>query len=289
MVRKVIGIVLILVGVSGLVLCFVGAQMGRELADRLAASLDSAMETANETLDTAEAMLEQSKQTVDSINATVGQVQMTTENLAETVDDSGPMLDELALLVGESIPKTIANLQNTIPNIAQTAKVVDDTLRLLSRLKIEERVPIINYDISVGLGVDYDPEVPFNQAVEEVGSGLEPIAEASRNLEDELIIAGANIDVLVQDLGDLAQSLEEMNANLAGFRPLLDEYSSLVGDIGEDISSAQAALSGQVAAVKRGILLVAIWFGLFQLLPIYFGYELAVGNRMVQVADAVDK
>ena len=183
MVRRVIGVVLILVGLSGLALCFVGARMGRELADSLAESLDSAMETASETLDTVEATLEQSRQTVAGINATVGQVQTTTENLSTTVDDSGPMLDELALLVGESIPDTITDLQNTIPNIAQTAKVVDDTLRLLSRLKIEERVPIINYDISIGLGVDYDPQVPFDRAVEEVGSGLTPIAEASQNLE----------------------------------------------------------------------------------------------------------
>ncbi|UCG24199.1 MAG: hypothetical protein JSW55_19105 [Chloroflexota bacterium] len=288
MARRVIGFVLILIGLFGLVICVQGARMGRELADNLASQLDSALETAAETLDTVEATLEQSRQTVASVNATVGQVQSTTQNLSATVDDSGPMLGELALLVGESIPNTITDLQNTIPNIAQTAKVVDDTLRLLSRLRIEERVPIINYDISIGLGVDYDPEIPFDRAVEEVGSGLSPIAEASRNLEDELNTAGSNMDVLSQDLGDLAQSLGEMNADLAGFRPLLDEYSTLVADIEEGVSSAQAKLGGQVEAVKRSILLVAIWFGLFQLLPIYFGFELAMGNRMVPVADKSD-
>ncbi|HSG17883.1 MAG TPA: hypothetical protein VLE70_16380 [Anaerolineae bacterium] len=284
MVRRVIGGVLILVGLSGLVFSYVGARMGREVVDGVAVSLDSAVETAAETLDTVEATLEQSRQTIASVNATVAQVQTTTENLSTTVDDSGPMLDELALLVGESIPNTIVDLQNTIPNIAQTAKVVDDTLRLLSKLQIEERVPIINYQISIGLGVDYDPEIPFDRAVEEVGNGLTPIAETSLNLENELNATGANMDMLGQNLGDLAHSLGEMNADLAGFRPLLDEYSSLVSDIQEDLATAQAKLNGQVAAVKRGVLLVAIWFALFQLLPIYFGFELVMGNRMVQKA-----
>lgn len=289
MVRRVIGVVLILVGLSGLALCFAGARMGGELVDSLADSLDSALEGAAETLATVEATLEQSRQTVASVGATVEQVQTTTENLSATVDDSGPMLDELALLVGESIPDTVTDLQNTIPNIAQTAKVVDDTLRFLSKLKIEERVPIINYEISIGLGVDYDPEIPFDQAVEEVGRGLTPIAQASRNLDDELILAGANMEVLSQDLGELAQSLEEMNADLASFRPLLDEYSTLVSEVQEDITATQANLSGQVEAVKRGILLIALWFSLFQLLPIYFGFELAKGYRMVQAVDKSDE
>ena len=71
--------------------------------------------------------------------------------------------------------------------------------------------------------------------------------------------------------------------------PLLDEYSSLVSDIQEDIIATQAELSGQAEAVKRGILLVAIWLSLFQLLPIYFGFELAMGNRMVQGVERNDE
>ncbi len=255
------------------------------MADSLAESLDVALESTSETLDTVEQTLEQSRQTVDSINGTVGQVQATTNNLSRTIDDTQPLFGELALLVGEAIPSTISDVQNTIPNIAQTAKVVDDTLRLLSKLQIEETVPIINYKISLGLGIDYDPEVAFDQAIEEVGSGLDPIAQASGNLESDLNMAGVNMEVLSQDLSELADRLGEMNDDMVAFRPLLDEYSSLVGEMQVNIADGQGRLDEQLATAKKVIVLVAVWLGLFQLLPIYFGLELASGNRMVRVIE----
>jgi ABC-type transporter Mla subunit MlaD len=285
MIRRAIGIILILVGLMGLAICYVGVKSGQIAVDSLADSLDSALESASETLDTIEETIEQSRQTVDSINATVEQVQTTTEDLSTTIDDTQPILGELALLVGEAIPSTISDVQDTIPNIAQTAKVVDDTLRLLSKLQIEETVPIINYKISLGLGVDYDPEVAFDQAIEGVGDGLEPIAQASGNLESDLNTAGVNMEVLSQDLDELSARLGEMNSELAAFRPLLDEYSSLVVEMQNDISDGQKRLRDQVATAKQALLLVAIWLGLFQLLPIYFGLELALGNRLVRPAE----
>lgn len=279
------GFILIVVGLLGLSLSFMGANFGHDLTDSLAASLDAALETTADTLDTVEETLSQSRRTVDGVNSTVGQVQTTTANLALAIDDAQPMMEELALLVGEAIPDTISDVQDTIPNIAQTAKVVDDTLRLLSRLQIEETVPIINYDISIGLGVDYDPAIPFDEAVEEVGQGLEPIAKASGRLESEIETTGANMGLLSEDLKDLADRLGELNTELGDFRPLLDEYSTLVADMQSDIRAGQARLQEQAAAVKVATLLAAIWLGLFQLLPIYFGLELAMGYRMVRVVE----
>jgi methyl-accepting chemotaxis protein len=285
MIRRAIGLVLIVVGVSGLAICYLGAKAGREVADNVANSADDMLRTASNTLDTVEQSLEQSRQTVAGINATIGELKNTTSNLALTVEDTQPTFDELALLVGEAIPGTISDLQETIPNIAQTAKVVDDTLRLLSRMRIEETVPIINYEISVGLGVDYNPAIPFDQAVEEVGRGLDPIASTSGNLESELLTTKANMAILSQDLGTLSTSLDELSGEVAAFRPLLDEYSSLVADMQEGIVDGRQQMAEQLTLIKQAVVVIAVWFGLFQLLPLYFGLELLMGNRMVRVVE----
>jgi len=285
MIRRLIGLILILVGVSGLTLCYLGAKAAREVADDLATSADGLLETAGDTLATIEQSLEQSRQTVASVTETVEQVRITTADLAYTADDTQPTMDELALLVGEVVPGTITDVQNTIPNIAQTAKVVDDTLRLLSRVKIEERVPIINYDISIGLGVDYDPEIPFDEAVEDVGRGLDPIAASSGRLESGIRTTGANIALLSQDLTALTGSLEQLNEEISAFRPLLDEYSSLIEDTQRGLTDGQRQLREQLEAAKKAVVIVAVWLSLFQLLPLYFGLELLLGNRMVQIVE----
>ncbi|MGD2077531.1 MAG: hypothetical protein PVH18_04075 [Chloroflexota bacterium] len=288
MVRRAIGVVLILVGLTGLMICYFGAKAGRAFVDEVALSADDLSKTASSSLVTIEDSLEQARQTLTSVTQTIGQVRSTSSDLAMTIDDTQPTLDEMALLVGTDIPDTISDVQETIPNIAQTAKVVDDTLRLLSRLQVEQTVPLINYEISFGLGVDYNPEIPFDQAVEEVGRGLEPIAVASGNLEEDLQTAKSNMATLSQDLNVLAGNLDTLQDEVTEFRPLLDEYSTLAEDMQDGIASGRVRIDEQSMAVRRGIILAAVWLGLFQLMPLYFGLELAAGNRMVRQSDAAN-
>jgi len=289
MIRKVMGLVLGLIGLTGLVMCYMGARAGREAVDTVSSSANQILEQASASLNTVEESLEQSRQTIGSITETISVVQTTSANLAQTVDDSQPMLDELALLVGQDIPNTIRDVQDTIPNIAQTAKVVDDTLRLLSKFQVRETIPLINYDINFGLGVEYDPEIPFDQAVEDVGRGLAPIAESSGGLESELQTAKTNMALLSEDLTGLAVELEQLNEEVHQFRPLLDEYSSLVNDMQDGIAHTSARLDDQGAAVKQAIILAAAWLGLSQLLPLYIGFELFMGNRMVRSTELQPK
>jgi hypothetical protein len=269
-------------------ICYFGAKAGRAFVDEVALSADDLSKTASSSLVTIEDSLEQARQTLTSVTQTIGQVRSTSSDLAMTIDDTQPTLDEMALLVGTDIPDTIGDVQDTIPNIAQTAKVVDDTLRLLSRLQVEQTVPLINYEISFGLGVDYNPEIPFDQAVEEVGRGLEPIAVASGNLEEDLQTAKSNMATLSQDLNVLAGNLDTLQDEVTEFRPLLDEYSTLAEDMQDGIASGRVRIDEQSMAVRRGIILAAVWLGLFQLMPLYFGLELAAGNRMVRQSDAAN-
>lgn len=285
MIRRAIGLLLILIGLSGLVICYLGARAGRDLADSIALSAGEVLEKASTSLTTVEESLEQSRETVGSIAETITAVQTTTANLASSVDDTQPMLDELALLVGQDIPNTIKDLQDTIPNIAQTAKVVDDTLRLLSRLQVQETIPLINYEINFGLGVEYEPEIPFDQAVEDVGRGLAPIAVTSGSLEGELETTGANMALLSQDLKGLAEELDRLNIEVGQFRPLMDEYSTLIKDMQDGIRDGRRRLDDQLSVAKQLIILAAVWLGLSQLLPLYIGIELLIGNRMVRSAE----
>jgi uncharacterized phage infection (PIP) family protein YhgE len=284
MIRRVVGLLLILVAVSGLAMFYLGARGGRDLADNLARNADDVLETADSTLTTVGDSLEQSRQTIRSITLTVGAVQTTTVNLASTVDDTQPLLDELVVLVGQDIPGTIGDVQAAIPNIAQTAKVVDDTLTLLSKLQVEQTIPLVNYKISFGLGVEYDPEIPFDQAVEQVGVGLGPIALTSGNLESELETSKANMAVLHEDLTALAADLDQLNKEVGAFKPLLDEYTTLVDDMQDRVRQGRQRIDDQLSNAKQVITAAAIWLSLSQLLPLYFGLELLLGNRMVHPA-----
>lgn len=285
MFRRIVGLVFVLVGLTGILLCYLGATAGRDLVDDIGRGADGFVETANVSLNTVEEGLEQSRQAISSISETISAVRTTAVNLASTAEDTQPMLDELALLVGRDIPNTISDVQGAIPNIAQTAKVVDDTLRLLSRLQVRETVPLINYEINFGLGVEYDPEVPFDQAIQEVALGLSPIADASDNLEDELQTSKANMAMFSGDLAGLAADLDLLNEYVSEFRPLLDEYGTLVDDMRAGLAASSRRLDVQLSAAKQTITIAAVWIALSQLLPLYVGIELLMGKRMVSPAE----
>jgi hypothetical protein len=282
MLRRAIGLVLVLVGLTGLVICYLGARAGRDFVDGIALSAEGVLETAGASLNTIEESLEQSRQSISAITATIAAVRETTANLASTVDDTQPMLDDLALLLGQDIPNTIGDVQDAIPNVVQTARVVDDTLRLLSRLQVEETIPLIDYEISFGLGVEYDPEIPLDQAVEGVGSDLGPIAETSANLQGELQTAKVNMGLLSRDLTRLTVELGRLNQEVSQFRPLLDEYGTQLNDMRDGIGQGRERLDDQLSTAKQTIVLAAVWLALSQLLPLYIGVELLIGNRMVR-------
>jgi len=130
MMRKITGLVLLFIGLSGLVVSVAGVYLGRQVVDDLGASIDTALDRTLVSLDTAADTLVLTKSTFDHVNRGLETVGTTAANVAQTLLDTQPFLDNVSSVVTTSIPDsptittkpdTASRAFSTMPTMPQSS------------------------------------------------------------------------------------------------------------------------------------------------------------------------
>jgi hypothetical protein len=285
MFRRIIGLIILLATLVVLIALFAVAYYFGPALDMAAAGVDDSLTLTVDTLETVSATLTQTQSALVSINASLDTAAQTTANLSTTVVDTIPLLEQVAVVVSDQLPNNIENIQTAIPNIAAVATVVDNALTRLAAFKIDQTIPIpfnpieIQYD----LGIEYDPEVPFGDSMEQLGEGLDGLPEELRALRGELEISTANLQTLSDDLNAASGDVEAINAELAKFIPLLDQYLDLVNQMIEGIGKIRVDIFTNLETVRLVGTILLLALALTQLAPLVVGLDLLTARHEPQV------
>ena len=130
------------------------------------------------------------------------------------------------------------------------------------------------------------PEEPFDESVAQIGVSLEEVPDSLRGLQVHLDAANDNLAAVSGNLQTLTEDLAAIEGSVDEVGPLLDDYIRLVNEINGSITQSQANIDDQLQLVKIGLLILFVWFGLNQLVPLYLGADLItdgrLGSRLVQ-------
>ncbi|GIK54816.1 MAG: hypothetical protein HND44_04640 [Chloroflexi bacterium] len=279
MIRRIVGVIFIIIAIIGAVVAYQGMQLTDRFIDNLAASMKSALQLTNETLTNVENTLVVSKQTLTDLGTTLSTMETTAGDMATAVQDAEPLITQVSTVIATDVPNSIETLQATIPTLVEVATVIDDALTTLSRFEIDQTIPIVNYRIQYDLGINYNPEVPFDQAVSELGGSLDGLPETLRSLEAELATTQASLDTMAGNMDQLATDMATLNASITEVQPILDEYIRIVTDVNDRLRLSRQQIDDQAAQVKQIFNFIFLWMLLFQLVPLYLGLEMAAGER----------
>lgn len=278
MLSRLIAVVLLLVGIVGIGIAVAGVLFGVQVVDAIGEALDQTLELTSESLDTVNDTLVLTKQTISQTGQAIGTVGDTTDSVAQMLDDTRPLLDAASKVATEDVPNSLDATQSAIPNLVAVAATIDNTLETLSTFQFERT--ILGVPIGFDLGVDYQPEAPFDESVAQIGTSLEGMPDNLRGLQvhlgaasDNLATVSDNLQMLTEDLAKIEDSVEEVG-------PLLDDYISIVNQINDNIAQTRANVSNQLQMVKTGIIILFVWFGLNQLVPLYLGADLITDGRL---------
>jgi hypothetical protein len=194
-----------------------------------------------DTLDATAQVVEVVGDTVEVLDAGFADVAValdTTEqalgDAAATLTTVGLLTQDLSRILGDEVPAQIESVLAALPPLADTARVVDRTMRALSLV-----------------GVSYDPEVPLDETVLGVAESLAPLPERLRDqrrlLEraaDELVAFSVTTDGLAGDIGVLRGRLDESAMLLEGYGKAVADASVLLAELRADL-----AVQGQVVRV----------------------------------------
>ncbi|RMG89043.1 MAG: hypothetical protein D6706_22025 [Chloroflexi bacterium] len=280
MIRRFLGVVMILIGLLGVVASLAGMVMGRQAVDVVGSALQENLALTSESLDAVLATLTLARETIDDVNQGMETVGNTATDLAQTVRETRPLLDQIGQVIGEDAPGSVEAVQAAMPDLIQVAAAIDDTLATLNDFRIEEN--ILGFEINYSLGINYEPTVPFDESVMEISNSLDGLPGRLRALQVYINVTSKNLDTISQDIVAIAEDLETINGRITEVGPLLDEYIRIVTALNDNTRLLGSQIESELETVKLVLTLMMAWLGLTQIAPLYLGLELLTGRRQQQ-------
>lgn len=285
MFRRFLGVLMLLIAFGGIALGVFGILLGHSLVDSIAMNLDQTLQLTSQSLDTVSETMLLAKSSITDVNSVLVTAETTADDLAQTVNETRPLLDQISNVTSEQVPDSLETIEEAFPSLEQVAGVIDSTLVTLNSFRIDEEV--LGLSLQYDLGIDYEPEIPFDQSVRELGEGLDGLPESLRTLQVYINVTNGNLQTVSQDIRNLADDLNTVNGRITELDPILDEYLTLITTTNDTTRQLRGQINDEVQSIKNGITLVMVWLTITQIAPLYLGWELVTNRRQTAVLPTV--
>lgn len=280
MIRRILGVILLMIGLSGIALGIVGTRVSRDMLQTLSNGTKAGLDLAIDSLQTVSDSLTLARQTIADVHTSLETVQTTATDVAVSLEASQPMVADVAAIAGQDLPRSVETIQAAIPNAAQAAEAIDSTLTTLNRFKID--TTILGFPIQYDLGIDYNPDVPFGESVLAIGRSLDDMPIRLRNLETALEDTAVNLQTISEDMRSLSTDLDGINGRLLDFDPLITDYIRIVTETDDNLRLIRGQIDQQVTSAQLVITLGMVWLVVSQLVPLYLGLDLLTDGRLLR-------
>jgi hypothetical protein len=169
---------------------------------------------------------------------------------ATALDEVGAVVLSTGTLLQTDIPRQLDAIEAAMDGLIATANVVDGVLGALSFV-----------------GVDYNPEVPLDRALEDVNLQLGELRESLSGYSANLFSLTVSLNRLEDEVTMVAGTMAGLQGQVDETRELISGYRVTAGDAEAVITEASERLSGQVWLVRFiGVVLLLLLVPVFSAL-----------------------
>ena len=264
-VKRILGVLLVIVSIVSLVLSLAGIVGVWSLRTSLANAVNTGLTLVDDTLASTNDALTKVDVALGTTATNVAAAQGTFQSLAATVDSTTPALGSLSKFLSDDLPETLDAAQKTLSGAADSAKVVDGVLSLLSDL------PLFN--------IDYNPEVSLSESLGGIGGSLEGLPDTLGQLGKQLAGPANTLPALARSLDTLGISISQLETTLTDFQGVVGSYQDLINRYRSMIQSLQAAMLRLVTIVPLMVTFFLFWLAMLQLLVLIKGWHWLRGGN----------
>jgi hypothetical protein len=237
-------------GAAGAVTAFVAAFLFAFGIGPWFQTLSDSFDVTAEGLQAVDSTLEVVDESLVVVSDTLAGIDGVFGATASALEEVGTVVLSSGTLLQTEIPLQLDAIDAAMDGLIDTANVVDGILGALSFV-----------------GVDYNPEVPLDQALEDVNVQLGDLRESLSGYSANLFSLTGSLNRLEEEVTLVAGSMAGLQGQVDATRGLIAGYRVTAGDAEAVIADASARLSGQVWLARIiGVLLLLLLVPVFSAL-----------------------
>lgn len=244
-----LGVILILAGAGGMIFSAAGIGSLWYFKPSIQAVITRDLTLLQETLTTTSEGLVLVSDSIETTAASVRALEETIGDTAGAIRATTPMIATLAIMTREELPRTLETAQTSLSSAQESAQIIDGFLSALSFLP----------------GIDYDPEVPLNEALASVSASLDPLPTNLKTIETSLEATEDNLSVVQSDIELIAADMSQISASLEESQGVIEQYQATTTDLEQRVEQALERLPYQVRVAAWALTFALVWFFFTQL------------------------
>lgn len=199
-------------------------------------------------------------QTLSNARENLKMVKSSTVSLAKTIGDTKPSFKTLSTEVGTNLPNMVSNTRSSLSSAASSAKLVDDTLRVVSA------IPFV--------GTRYKPDIPLETALQNVSDSLKQLPDFLLQMQTGIDSTAKNLDEFKIEMDSLSLDLDKIDARLVDSQGVVHQYQDLTTELSGRIDQWQKDFSRVFNGIYWVLTLFLVWVLLVQFSLFTQGLEL---------------
>jgi methyl-accepting chemotaxis protein len=246
------------IGVFGLIAALFAGTIGTAVVWSVANSMEQSLTVTADAVAAADDTVKLAAETVAIVAESFDTLVPAAELAAGSFEDAAVVIADSSQVVTVDVPDALDSVLDAMPAIESVAGIIDTTLGALAFF-----------------GADYEPDVPFDQAVAEVADALEPLPAQLRAQAGPLARLATDFEEFGAASAAMAQDLAAVQTQLDEASVLLTEYSATAEEASQVVADIQSNLGWQRWLIVIGVIVLSLAFASFQIVPLTLGKRLA--------------
>jgi hypothetical protein len=243
-----------ILGIGGLVASLVAGVLGIVVVMTLTRSADQSLAVTMAAVETAAETVALAADSLGIVSESFDTRVPSAELAAATFEDAAVVIADSAVVVAVDIPDALDAVVDAMPAIETTAEIIDNALRVLSFV-----------------GVDYAPELPFDEAVSALTVAIEDLPDQLRSQAVPLASLASDFEEFGTATVEMADDLAELQSQLEEAELLLDSYAATAGEATAVVTAIRDDLQWQRWLMVLVVILATSAFAVTQAVPILLG------------------
>lgn len=277
-VRRVLGVLVMIAGILGLALSLTGLvgvwvikPTAAEYANTTIVALNQSVNTSLEAMQVTGQALEATIESVDALSSMLSAT-------AATIRDTEPVLNHVNFFIGERLPTTIESVTTSLESAQQGARVLDSAIQSLESFQsVLSGAPLLSAFVEQPEQA-YDPEKPMAESLGELATSLEDLPELFTEMAADMDKADDNLEIIYSNLTTMSESVALISESLGEYEVMIEQSQSSMENLGAMLSNIQNNLQNILNGVAITFSLFFIWLLAAQVVIFSQGWELYQGT-----------